>query len=75
MKSIEVQLNEALTEIQQLKEVLIARTAEVRSYVLKQSGLPAPCVARIEKAFSKSIDNGGLKQAINAELRYLERVR
>jgi hypothetical protein len=82
MKSIEVQLNEALEtikhherEIITLKEIVrrlqIALAKAERDGVLKESRLPEPCVARIEAAFAKNIDNAGLKQAINAELRYI----
>jgi hypothetical protein len=82
MKSAEVQLNEAL-EQNRLKDVLIHELRETvkqlqvalakceRDSILKASRLPEPCVKPISDAFAKSIDNAGLKQAINAELRYI----
>jgi hypothetical protein len=86
MKSVEVQLNEALEIInhhertivslqEQLRQQQIAFARCERDGILKASRLPEPCVKRINDAFAKSIDNAGLKQAIHAEERYLERVR
>jgi hypothetical protein len=87
MKSVEVQLNEAL-EQNRLKDVLIHELREMvkqlrvalakceRDGILKASRLPESCVKRIEAGFANSIDNAGLRQAVNAERRHIrERVQ
>lgn len=83
MKSIEVQLNEAL-ELVKAKDVEIASLKESvnkqqkatakaeRDGQLKESKLPEPCVKRISEAFSASTDNAGLKEAINVEVEYIK---
>jgi len=84
MKSVEVQLHEALGQIKaltaentSLKQAVtaakIALAKAERDGVLKESRLPEPCLKRIEAAFSKSTSNAGLKEAINVELRHIER--
>lgn len=86
MKSIEVQLNEALAqitvkdaEILSLKEAVtngkVATAAADRASQLKESKLPEPCSKRINEAFAKSTDNAGLKEAINAEADYVKSLR
>lgn len=83
MKSIEVQLNEALdvikakdAEIVTLKEAVnkqqIATAKAERDGQLKESKLPVPCVNRLSEAFAKSTDNAGLKEAINVEAEYVK---
>jgi hypothetical protein len=86
MKSIEVQLNEALENIKtltkentELKEAVTTHrkaTAKAeRESQLKESKLPEPCVKRIHEAFGNSTDNAGLKEAINVEAEYLKSLR
>ena len=83
MKSIEVQLNEALelvksrdAEIVTLKESInVGKQATAkaeRDGQLKESKLPEPCVLRLSEAFAKSTDNAGLKEAINVESAYVQ---
>lgn len=85
MQSIEVKLNEALakitaleTENKQLKEAVVSGKIEKakaeRANQLKESKLPAPCVARLEEAFKNSTDNAGLKEAINVESDYVKQL-
>jgi hypothetical protein len=80
MKSIEVQLHEALkqintkdSEIVSLKRVIHQKQLTIaniqRDWKLKEAGLPEPCVKRIHDAFATSLDNAGLKEAINVERR------
>lgn len=82
MTSIEAQLNEALAGIARLEqenaglkvtihELQIAKAASERADMLRDSMLPGVSVARLNNAFANSTDNAGLKQAINAELRYM----
>lgn len=86
MKSLEFQLNQALDLVKQRDGEIVSLKAavtewrvkwafEVRDRQLSTSRLPEPCVKRLHEAFAKSTDNAGLKQAINCELRNLERVR
>jgi hypothetical protein len=86
MKSIEVQLNEALelvkakdAEIATLKESVNKQqkaTAKAeRATQLKESKLPEPCIVRIDAAFANSTDNAGLKEAINVEAEYVKSLR
>jgi hypothetical protein len=83
MVAIEIQLNEALAkitakdvEIVALKEAVsagkIAIAKAERDGQLKESKLPVPCVNRLSEAFAKSIDNAGLKEAINVEAEYVK---
>ena len=80
MLSLETQLNQAFERIGQLtgenielkrvihqKQLTIANIQ--RDWKLKEAGLPEPCVKRIHDAFATSLDNAGLKQAINVEKR------
>jgi hypothetical protein len=80
MKSIEVQLHEALeqiknkdAEIVSLKRAIHSKQLTIaniqRDWKLKEAGLPEPCVKRIHDAFATSLDNAGLKEAINVEKR------
>lgn len=80
MKSIEVQLHEALeqintkdSEIVSLKRAIHQKQLTIaniqRDWKLKEAGLPEPCVKRIHDAFATSLDNAGLKEAINVERR------
>jgi hypothetical protein len=86
MTSIEAKLNQVVDEnsalgriLKQLREALhqerVAHAATHRKYILRDSQLPAPCVKRLEAAFAQSTDNSGLKEAINVELKFLERAR
>jgi len=86
MKSVEVQLNEALATIEtlktengQLKEAVtagkVAAAKAEREGQLKESKLPEPCTKRINEAFAKSTDNAGLKEAINTEVEYIKSLR
>jgi hypothetical protein len=52
-----------------ITEVRIAAAKKERDRLLKESGLPEPCVKRLHEAFAKSTDNAGLKSAINVEKR------
>lgn len=83
MKSIEVQLNEALeankvqaAEIVSLKEAVTNSKKAIakaeRDSQLKESKLPVPCVTRLSEAFVNSTDNAGLKEAINVEAEYVK---
>jgi hypothetical protein len=78
MTSIETQLNIALTtvtkqefEIQALKaslhvkDITIARLR--RAEILRASDLPADATERLNAAFAMSVDNHGLREAINVE--------
>jgi hypothetical protein len=73
MKSLEVQLNEALAENVSLKDVIHQKQITIaklqRDELLWQAGLPQRCVQRLNSAFATSTDNAGLKQAINCERR------
>lgn len=83
MKSAEELLHEANEKIKtltlentQLKEAVstgkIATAKAERDGQLKESKLPAPCVARLSEAFKASTDNAGLKEAINVESEYVK---
>lgn len=83
MKSVEVQLNEALESIKTLtaenttlKEAVtaakVATAKAEREGLLKEAKLPEPCVKRVNEAFAKSTDNAGLKEAINTEDAYIK---
>jgi hypothetical protein len=71
--------NKLMVENEQLKatihELTIDRARIERHYKILESKLPEPCVKRLNEAFKTSTDNAGLKQAINCELRGLEKVR
>jgi hypothetical protein len=71
MKSIEVRLNEALEEIEQLKEAVTRyRTSATyfeRELRMNNAGLPCEAKDRLHRAFERSKDNAGLKEAINTE--------
>jgi hypothetical protein len=73
MKSVEVQLNEALAEIEQLKEAAARyRTSATyfeRELRMTNAGLPSEIKDRLRRAFETSKDNAGLKEAINTEKR------
>lgn len=86
MKSVEVQLNEALakittleTENTQLKEAVTAGKIGIakaeRTAQLTEAKLPEPCTKRLQEAFAKSTDNAGLKEAINVEAEYVKSLR
>jgi hypothetical protein len=75
MTSIEALLEENQQLKVALHQVQIARAATERKYILRDSHLPEPCVKRLDAAFTNSTDNAGLKQAIHAEERFLERAR
>ena len=80
MKSIEVQLHEANETIRQ-QNVLIAdlkgavtlnrrRAARAeREMQLREANLSQPSRDRLHAAFENSLDNAGLRQAINVELK------
>lgn len=71
MKTVEAQLNEALAEIEQLKEAVIRhRTSATyfeRELRMSNAGLPCEAKDRLHRAFERSKDNAGLKEAINTE--------
>ena len=73
MMSIEAKLNKALAEIEQLKEdVTRYRTSAnyfEREWRMTNAGLPHESKDRLHRAFEKSFDNAGLKEAINTEKR------
>lgn len=73
MQSLEVRLNEALAEIEQLKarvtEERIRATRAEREMRFRAAGVPQPAKDRLHAAFATSTDNAGLKEAINVELR------
>jgi hypothetical protein len=80
MKSIEVQLNDALAllkgkdaEIAKLKTVIHTQQITLarleRDGVLLASGLSEDSIARLNAAFATSTNNSGLKQAIHVESR------
>ena len=82
MKSIEVQLNEALDnnrflerQIVSLRHALTQARLEAaaikRKHILKEAMLEAESITRLERAFTNSTDNAGLKEAINAERRHM----
>jgi hypothetical protein len=75
VESLEVQLNRALAEIKHLREEIteykLAYAKLERFYTLKACKLPQDCMRRINRAFSKSLDNSGLQQAINVEFAWL----
>jgi hypothetical protein len=50
-----------------LAQARINCATRLRTYILRDSRLPEPCVKRLNAAFAKSTDNSGLKEAINAE--------
>ena len=71
MMSIEARLNEALAEIEQLKEA-VARYRTSATYFERElrmtnAGLPCEAKDRLHRTFEKSKDNAGLKEAINTE--------
>jgi len=74
-QSLEIQLTEAETELQQLRGTP-RRTAGDESRIsqeLADSGLPAAAQERLKKRFAGKID--GLKEAIAEEKKYVRKVR
>jgi hypothetical protein len=80
--SIEAKYNQILDEnafltrtIKQLKLALhqmqIDKAATERANTLSEAMLPQSSIDRLNEAFATSTDNAGLKQAINAEWRYV----
>jgi hypothetical protein len=85
MKSLEVQLNESIANVEklekenkELKEAVhaakLATAKAERDAQLKESKLPKVSVDRISEAFKASADNGGLKEAINVEVEYVKQL-
>jgi hypothetical protein len=81
MKTIEVQLKEALAtiegqnnEIATLKGVIHQNTLTAarvqRDRLLKEAKLSIKSIEQLHEAFAQSTDNAGLKQAINVVRRY-----
>ena len=71
--SIEAKLNQALAEIEQLKEAVTRyRTSSTyfeRELRMTKASLPREAKNRLHKAFERSRDNAGLSEAINTEKR------
>jgi hypothetical protein len=73
MKSIEAQLNEVLEQITTLRKAvtfyrLKAAKAE-RELLMHKANLTLTAKDRLHSAFINSLDNAGLREAINIELR------
>lgn len=73
MKSVEVQLNEALEEIKQLKaavtEQRIRAAKAERELRFREANLSGSSQSLLHDAFRHSTDNAGLHSAIKMELR------